>query len=644
MPRLGARAAMLGLLLLAAGLRLWGLGFGLPYFEHPDEWAVADEALRILRTGDWSPFSYTYPTLYVYLEVGVAALHYLWGAAAGLYHTPAEIDPARFYLWARALTAALGVGCVALTYRAGQRLYSRAAGLIAAALLAVVPSAVADAHYVTVDTPAAFFTLLAFLAIAGLAAPHQLPQRLPVRRALLAGLATGLAASTKYTAGVLVVALVVAALLATRQGAFRLTRLAALALVAGAGTTLGFTLGTPLWLVEWPRLLADLRSIAEHYRVAGHPGAESSQPALFYWGALRGEAWMAAWLVPPALALALARRTRADWLVLAVVVPFVLQLSSVRVVFVRNAMPLLPFACLLVGALVAWLAEWAGPALAGITPEPHRLAANPRLRGLLLALVAAALLAQPLAKALRDEWLRAQPTTRLLATAWVRERAPDGTRVWLEDQTLILSKSLRVEGGQPITSHTPAWYRENGFRFLVANDSIRKSDPALLAAFGEPAARFAAQGQRLGHTFLIFDTGVGDVTRDRRTSSGATLGGGAITLDGYRHPDAVAPGERLPLALYWRANQAPAADYTVFVHLLDASGAKLAQRDLPPLDGSRPTSSWKAGELLRDDQDLPIPADTPPGTYQLVVGMYDATTLPPINDTGPIAIGTVEVR
>ncbi|HEU5085980.1 MAG TPA: phospholipid carrier-dependent glycosyltransferase, partial [Roseiflexaceae bacterium] len=156
-------------------------------------------------------------------------------------------------------------------------------------------------------------------------------------------------------------------------------------------------------------------------------------------------------------------------------------------------------------------------------------------------------------------------------------------------------------------------------------------------------ARFAPQGQRLGHTFLVFDTGIADLAGEQRTPSGATLGGGAITLDGYRHPGIVQAGERLPLALFWRANQAIVHDYVVFVHLLDARDTKVAQRDLPPLEGSRPTSSWQAGELLRDDQDLPIPADTPAGRYRLVVGMYDAATFASINDAGPIAIGEVEI-
>jgi hypothetical protein len=177
----------------------------------------------------------------------------------------------------------------------------------------------------------------------------------------------------------------------------------------------------------------------------------------------------------------------------------------------------------------------------------------------------------------------------------------------------------------------------------VVNDSIAKSDATQLAAFGEPAIRFEAGGQRQGHTFLIYDTGIADPAHDARTPAGATLAGGALILDGYNHTQKVAPGSVLRLALYWQVERALDHDYVVFVHLVDAQGNKQAQRDTPPLDGSRPTSTWQVGELIRDDQDLPLPDTIPAGRYTLLVGMYDATTLVSINDGGPIVIGEVDV-
>jgi 4-amino-4-deoxy-L-arabinose transferase-like glycosyltransferase len=687
-------AALVGVTLLALFLRTWGLRFGLPYLEHPDEWAVADEAARMLQTGDYRPTKWDYPTLYMYLQVGVAAAHYLWGVGAGLYRDLGDLQPQHYYPWMRALTAALGTAAVPLTYLLGRTLYGRAVGLAGAALLAVMPVAVGDAHYVTTDTPAMFFTLAAFLMIARLGCGEATPQpeqkdlsggaaplpASPQERkvvlagtrwprsspvagrgellftALLAGLLTGLAAATKYNVAALVVALAAAIVFARRRptagegpqsfgvGSWSLAASAAL------GILLGFTLGMPLWLAELRNVLEGLASIVVHYRIEGHPGAESSRPALFYWGALANEGLLVASAMLAGLLLAFVRRRRADLLVLAFVVPTVLQLTGVKVVFFRNLMPLLPFLCLLAAAALAALVSYRrtvvddGPTTyQGRWPVVGGRWSVAGGRGVLMALAVALVAAEPLAQALHDEQLRARPTTRVLATEWVETNAPAGARVWLEDGTLLLSGDLRVEGGRPITSHPPEWYRERGFRYLVALMDRDDKDPALLAAFGEPAMRFERAGERHGPTLAVYDTGAGDVSREPRTPSGATLGSGALVLEGFRHPGEVRAGEVLPLALYWQAARPLPADYTVFVHLVDAQGAKAAQRDLPPLEGRVPTSRWAVGELIRDDQDLVVPAGVAPGSYRLLVGMYDAATLASITDGGPIDLGEITV-
>lgn len=673
-PALPHYAALGGVTLLALLLRTWGLRFGLPYLDHPDEWAVADEAVRMLQTGDYRPSKWDYPTLAIYLQVGVAAAHYLWGVSAGLYRDLADLRPEHYYVWMRALTAALGTAAVPLTYLLGRRLYGRAVGLAGAALLAVLPVAVGDAHYVTTDTPAMFFTALALLLIARLGLSGAQGRgagdegREAMWAALLAGFATGLAAATKYNVAALLAALLLACAMATKdqrpktndgsEAAPSVVGLSSFILLSGLGVLLGFTLGMPLWLAELRSVLEGLASIVVHYRFEGHPGAESSRPALFYWGALANEALLLAVALLAGIALAFVRRSRADVLALAFVAPTVLQLAGVKVVFFRNVTPLLPLACLLAAAALAWAAGRVPRATThdqGPRTEGQRTSARRGGRGLvvglsslvnapgLLALLTLIVAAQPLARSINDERLRASPTTRNLATEWVEREAPAGARIWLEDGTLLLSPRLRGEGGRPITSNPPEWYRERGYRFLVALMDRDDKDPAALAAFGEPAARFERAGVRHGPTLAIYDTGAGDATRDERTPLGASLGGGALLLEGFRHPGSVRAGATLPLALYWQAARTLPADYTVFVHLVDAQGAKLAQRDLPPLEGRVPTSQWTPGELVRDDQDLAVPAETPPGTYRLVVGMYDSQTFASINEAGPIDLGEVVV-
>jgi 4-amino-4-deoxy-L-arabinose transferase-like glycosyltransferase len=99
---------------------------------------------------------------------------------------------------------------------------------------------------------------------------------------------------------------------------------------------------------------------------------------------------------------------------------------------------------------------------------------------------------------------------------------------------------------------------------------------------------------------------------------------GRVSLWGYAlSPEPVTPGDSLALDLYWRAHGVPAADYTVFVHLLDASGTQVANADGPPVGGDYPTSWWRAGDIVDDRHLLDLPADLIPGDFTVAVGLYE---------------------
>ncbi|MCD6285299.1 MAG: hypothetical protein J7M39_05230, partial [Anaerolineae bacterium] len=83
-------------------------------------------------------------------------------------------------------------------------------------------------------------------------------------------------------------------------------------------------------------------------------------------------------------------------------------------------------------------------------------------------------------------------------------------------------------------------------------------------------------------------------------------------------------GDDLDITLYWRALGPAAADYTVFVHLVDPDNGILAQSDAWPDGGAAPTTTWSEGEVIVDRHVLRVPAAMPAGDYRLYVGMYDA--------------------
>lgn len=114
--------------------------------------------------------------------------------------------------------------------------------------------------------------------------------------------------------------------------------------------------------------------------------------------------------------------------------------------------------------------------------------------------------------------------------------------------------------------------------------------------------------------------------------------GDAIHLEGYALPkQTYAAGDVLPVTLFWRASASPATRYKVFVHLLDANGALVAQTDAEPGGGFRPTDGWPVDERIVDRYGVWAPASLAPGHYTLYAGMYDfGGTRLPITQEGQV--------
>ena len=107
-------------------------------------------------------------------------------------------------------------------------------------------------------------------------------------------------------------------------------------------------------------------------------------------------------------------------------------------------------------------------------------------------------------------------------------------------------------------------------------------------------------------------------------AAGQTFGD-AIRLAGYDvAPDALKPGGAAEITLRWQPITRLDADYTTFVHLVNANGDKIAQSDYRPGGVYYPTSLWKPGETLLDKHTLALPADLGPAPYAIIVGMYNS--------------------
>lgn len=455
---------LLVVLAVAAGLRFWRLGHGIPYQIGIDEPELMGRVLGMMRSGDLNPHFFDYPGLMFYLHLGVACLRFLSGAAAQEFRSLADVDLGDLLLWGRALTATMGVATVFLVHQVGMRWGARHA-LLAAGLMAVLPMHVRESHYALTDVPVAFFTTLTMLA--ALAAHEQAS----LRAFVLAGAAAGLAMATKYTAGLAVLLPLVAAWMTLTA---RPSRVACAAGAFGAWVVT-FLVVAPFTLIDLPGFLNGFAKLMTYYR---EPPLGADPAWLTYLKHVRlNLGWPASLLLASGLGLGIGRAIsgpgRVRWTLL-VLFPllFFYALSDRGLVYARYLMPAMPFACVL-----AAIAVISGVSLLRRFDIPRA----PRT-ALITALTVAAVL-PPSVTAVQFVRTISQTSTQTLAYRWLDQNLPDGARVVVERSEVRLPEPrFRVEYERSLVSHPYGYYKESGANYLVA------SSQSFWRAFADPSA------------------------------------------------------------------------------------------------------------------------------------------------------------
>jgi hypothetical protein len=107
-------------------------------------------------------------------------------------------------------------------------------------------------------------------------------------------------------------------------------------------------------------------------------------------------------------------------------------------------------------------------------------------------------------------------------------------------------------------------------------------------------------------------------------ANGRLFDGLGILWPAYdRIPKRIQAGKRFSFPIQWIASHATAAPWRVFIHLVDpSSGRIVAQHD--GIDS--PPRFWREGDGILQIPTLTVPAETPPGQYEVWLGVYDPTT------------------
>lgn len=433
----GSHFWAIAILVLAAGLRLWGLDMGLPHLEtRPDETqvvALTVEASQGRFDFDW----FVYPHAYVYLhwiwgEVVVQIQQWIGLASSAGYQEIWKREPHRLYWIGRALSALAGLLTVALVMQISRREYGDRAALLAGLLLAVCFLHVRESHAYKPDV---LLSLAATLAVAGAVGLARAPS---LWSGVRAGLAVGFAAAAKYNGVVAAIPVCVAAWSSSQaRGWSRLLPPPPL-LAAGLSAILFFAATSPFVLIDessratlhqtlhvvFPSLVAE-PTYAEKLPDLGQligPEAPTWAASKGVWGtfwyhiafSLRHGVGLAATVLAPVAVVwgfmrgALLGRASAVFCVAWFVV-----IGFSPVMLSRYLTPMLPALAILEAGLVVWLLH--------LLPSVARRWLLP---GVLLLL-----LAEPLWSSIQHDRLAAREDTRVAATRWLEARAPAGSRV-----------------------------------------------------------------------------------------------------------------------------------------------------------------------------------------------------------------------
>jgi hypothetical protein len=386
--------AVIGLFVVALGLRLWGINFGLPALYRPDEDVLVGRAMGIFH-GILNPHFADWPHLYFYVAAAWLAPFRLIGLVQ---------DPASGYLGVRILDALLGSLTVLLVFEFGRRAYGWLAGVFGAAALAVAFLHVRDSHFGTLDIP------LTLACVGALYIAYRTIQSRGARPLLLNGIGLGLAASLKYNGALVFAGIAAAQTLRARLEPTGWSRIVArLALIAAVGVTT-MVITSPFLVLDPGMTQHGIGYIFQHLGKTTAPAIGWVQLSLALWSGIDPVLVL---LAIVGIAYAAWRRHPADIIILTFLAVYVLLIGAGRSVFFRYADPMIPFLLLLGGRALAALVE---------------RTARGRARQLALAVAFVLIGLAPLVHDVRYDLLIQQTDTRTLAFDWLASHVPAGSR------------------------------------------------------------------------------------------------------------------------------------------------------------------------------------------------------------------------
>ena len=478
------RIAVIAILAVAAAARLWFLHAGVPHAVGIDEPQVIGRALAIVRTGDWNPHVFDYPTLVIYLHTAVAIVRFLLGAVRGEWSSLDGFSIDAVYGSGRFVAALIGILTVYFAYRLARELSGRPAATLAAALLAVHPLHIRESHFILTDVPmTALTTLGVWLAV-------RASRRHDAGAYAWAGAVCGLAAAAKYTGGIALAAPVAAWAYSEWR---RPRRWLTLAAILGSAA-IAFIAAAPFTVLDLP---AFLDGFAAQFARFATPSAGDPAWIVYVKHLSPASARAAVPLALAGIAILLRQREtrRAVVPVAAFAFVYFYVISSHSHVFGRYALPLVPIVCVLSSVAAIALVRYAQ------ARGPFRT--RPAVAAALMVAAVVFLLWPPASQAV--QWLEQykRSDTRTIAAQWLKANAPKGARMAVENNgpTYLDAAGFRIAPTELLVDHPIDWFRARADYLVISATDLSRYGEYLAA--GPTVFQVSPTAQRWGPPIVV---------------------------------------------------------------------------------------------------------------------------------------------
>ncbi|HTK83112.1 MAG TPA: glycosyltransferase family 39 protein [Bacteroidota bacterium] len=461
---------LLLILLAAAFLRFWNIGWGLP--------DILEEATPVVKANamwnwaghgvDLDPHFFNYPALTFYIMFIVQGIQYCVGHLLGFFPDMHSFGAtlSNAMIPARIVIGLFDIATIVLAYRFAKEFTTETTALICAALIALNPLHILQSQYITVDTPLTFFILLALYCI------YRTYRRSSTKHYVIAGMCIGLATATKYTGAFLLLVLLILHLLRSNTVSKAIESLIEKRLILSvAATVVVFFLLNPYIVLNYDRFKRDF-SFEQYHVAEGHLGIDTSQSTVDYYlfDALPSNLGLIlAAFIPLVVIYWIVKKEKDHLLLLLFPVIYFIIISTWEMRVERYLLPIIPLLLLVcaIGIKTIWDRMLPTMQSAGVK----------KLRPGIACVIGLAFIAQPVATVYDFQRSIVIPDTRTVAKQWIEQNVEPGSFIVSGPFGIQIPEStyhtlyipflmVDVEGVAPF--YDTRWYED--LELIIASD------------------------------------------------------------------------------------------------------------------------------------------------------------------------------